>query len=269
MIGIFESANYLRPFLLLLALLLYIPSQKTHAAEYRILEERMMGVMADSTVLLAAESIAVKLIDSIQIADIKGSRLEQFYGFPRIIERYRFDKLPHVELYHMMPGKSYAMNSPLDAFYWVLFNSNNDDIYYFAGDVKDFSRVIQNDLNLMPEGQIIPLVEFYLNTLSTVDPYWVLKTDDTFRQLCDLPRATEYTLRKKSELLNDIEAVGKVVSEPKIERENDSIDVRLYSWRHHDGAIQYWHFRISGYSFDVIDSSTALLHVGLHGSFGE
>lgn len=269
MIGTFKSARVLRRFATILALCLFVPFLKTPAAEYRIFDEQMMGVIADRVVVPAAESVAVNLIDSIQVAEIRGSRLEQFYGFPRIIERYRFEKLPNVELYHMMPGESYVMNSPLEIYYWVLFNARNNGIYYFAGDVEDFSRVMENDLSQLPEAEIIPLIEFYLNTLSPFDPYWVLKDNDTFRQLCDLPRATENTLIKKSELIEEIEEVEKVVGEPKIERGSGFTDIKLYSWRHHDGAIQYWQFRISGGHFETIDSSTILEHVGLHGSFSE
>ena len=61
---------------------------------------------------------------------------------------------------------------------------------------------------------------------------------------------------------NEIELVHKVLKPVKLVMENDKIDIELFTWEEHNGFIDFWHFRITASSMELLKNELKFKAVG-------
>ncbi len=203
---------------------------------------------ADSAVSPEMEALLLRNIDLLRVKETD----TQYSRKPEIKKRYSFPSLPCLKLYILEHLDS------SDSFKYILFNQCDSSIYYFGGDLESFSAVVSDYFaQPMDDDRIIRLLDFYLNTLSPMAPYFILESKDDvdfYEKLInpdgvldasdtsslifdELSRERKRALEIAREEFRPIEVIDFLNAH--------SVTFCTYNWR----EFEYWHFRITDNGF--------------------
>lgn len=251
-------------FLLSIALCIFIAYQEDVIASKLLEKLNLLGIHSDSLSSPGIEKIALTLFDSISV-DLPPPDGGVIITAPRIAERYSFYGMPCLKSYFLQPPGKIIGGSWGYTDYWVLFNTCDTTFYYFASSVDNFSETIRSCLEtVINQDKQIELIEFYLNTLTAFNRYYILKRaadfEGIFRQIIiDPSEPTRYSI---ADWQREQKIVDENVYPIYIERVNQDYHIKLYSWYFGNGNVEYWYFEITPLSFKIIEHKVVLENIG-------
>ena len=231
------------------------------ASYRRIIDGAMFGVAKDTLSLQDTEAIALKKIDSLKVAETS----EAFYKYPSIIGRYSFDDLACIKMYSLYTGTG-IIGWWQDNYEKFLFNSCNVALYHFGGGAESFSAVMAPYLwIIIRQDRVLQLIDFYLNTLSVSDPYHIIDSFEDYVAIWETSQAK--ILWEDDEIESDKNLAKDLIKPIKIRRQGLTSEVELYTWEVGYGKIEYWHFKVTRHSFEVLERTELLEEMGPYKRF--
>ena len=232
------------------------------ASDYLIEKKALLGCQVDTDSLPEIEVVALKKIDSMKVVET----LNKFECFPEIWGRQFFARIPCLKSYYLWACLD-VNDMPKDVYRMILFNVCDSSVYHFGGDLATFSQVmrlyLQQDLLAK---EVLEVLEFYLNTLSIENPYYIVGSGDDFQRVYDehstgdLEKDT--TFYKIWEWQRDKNLVDRFVHPPKAKKLRGGFEIEFYSWEYYDGNIEYWRFKVVAGNVELVKHAVLMERVG-------
>ena len=232
------------------------------SAEFLISENRMFGFEDISDPTSQFDSLIIKNISFERYRELGAP----FLTYTRVKYEAKFNEIQNITMYYL-EGDQISPDARQDPYLFVLFNTKDSSLYHFGGDTYRFSLVFRNYLKTQidNDNNIIKLLEFYLNTISPDDPYYILK------------KPADLILAYSGYLSYDF---GDTIYFPNIEtqsspkfmdeyirplllvREGGRIRAEFYTWDQSYGDLEYWRFEISSEFIQIVERRLVLTQIG-------
>jgi len=247
--------------------LIVILNTNIYASKLLIGEKQLFGFQKDSLVHEDIEQLVLQKLDSL----VSSETDIIFHPKPRVSIRYYSKDLSCLRLFYLTAG-TYDYDSGYNPYLCVLYNTCDSLICPFGGQEENFSNLMKRYLpKIYREKRFVELIDLYVNTLSVLNAYYVIKSMDDYKErwqrMIDHPiggeREAEILRRNSKEDIPLVESVYEPLSIEEIEI-NDSTyyEVILTTWDFWNGRIIIWKFRISKERFEIIDKNVKLEGVG-------
>jgi hypothetical protein len=211
-----------------------------------------LGFEIDTVINLSVESIMLAQIDSL---NKQYAKADEAYGcFPKVYQRALFRDLPGIRYYSLVGCNNYS-GIHVTRFDYVLFNKDNQAIYYPDGDLKAFNAVFSDAIrqNYRPYF-LLKLLSLYLSAIDPKRPYLMLGDYNDVRFIYDCMSDDSFS----GLLLQEIEWVKELYplrdSTIAIKKYQDSIRFEINTFDT-DHSIDYWIFNIYTDSISLISKT--------------
>ena len=216
----------------------------------------------DNTFNAEIESFIISNIDSLKSIETT----EAFAQKLHLDKAYKLERYPNIYFLDLVSDRISLVK---DNYELLLFNCSDSALYHFDGYAPRFALVFQQYLpEVITDGNIIELIELYLNTLSANADYYIIGSSDDYRKIW-LEDIASFDLKppipyyKSEELIeDDIKKVAGTICQPEIYNEGNYYEIFLYTWTKKLGKIEYWIFRISNITFVNYYHETKIEGVG-------
>lgn len=238
---------------IVVAIILFQPNEMIFAPD-RICENPFFKPSITEKKNPDIEAYMIHVLDS-----VRNSKTDRpFYKYPEVEERYTISNLPCVKMYLLNTGIiEYGVDFESN-YQFVFFNECDSSIYYFRGGIESFSKIVRQFLTTeLNENNVLDLIDLYLNTQSFSYPYYIIGSYEDFS---NADPASEYF--SDDEFKNDSTIVSNVVKPPEINKVENHIDIKIYTWEQSTGNIDFWYFKVSKDSMEIIKTSNMAKQIG-------
>ena len=233
-----------------------------HANMRRINELHLFHIETIDTLNTLYAQMIINKIDSIQ----KDECVEHFFDGIDIVKKYRFNGLPHLQLFEIEDGRiNYPFYVP---HYNFLFNTRDSSIYPFNGNSVKFSMTIKADLPsiiLRGDSALKELVYLYINTLESGADYYIISNSYNFLNIWEdisKKRPRQRRILTQEEIEDESKRVMKKCWEFETIKEKDYYEVNACTWHEDGGTVELWRFRISNSIFELYEHRILFHNVG-------
>jgi|GEM_PF-3948155 len=251
-------------YLFKIALIILIISPVSLASIDEIINNGMFGchIISDSIpgVDEYITAITLKEMD-------KDSNFMSIYKTPRgkpeitIDHRFRFSEFPDLLMFSNFlwrTGSSYRYEA-------ILFNESDSSIYYFDGNPKNFSEVMQNYLGqIRTEEQIVSFLNLYFNSIYVDGSQYLLRSMGDFLSICD-SLGNLFKVDLKEKMKYDIKEVEKVIEPYSHSYINGIHEIECYVWDIMWRRLYKYQIKLSKHNFEIPMKKLVLENVGPFG----